>query len=79
MVPDNHHDLPGLEITLVFGYFEQMDEIDHLRIEVVLLWASAGWIGNIGGCRSIVELGETFVQIFTNDILCFEQEDFLKD
>jgi hypothetical protein len=76
MRSDNAHDLSSLDIALRLGDLQQMHYIQDLRVESFLLRHGI-WVGNRSGDLSIRKLCKSFFKIGPDDILRFEQEDFL--
>ena len=76
MRSDNVHDLSNLNIAFRLGDLEQMHYIQDLRVESFLLGHGI-WVGNRSRDLGIRKLCKSFFKIGPDDILRFEQEDFL--
>jgi hypothetical protein len=76
MRSDNAHDLSSLDIALRLGDLQQMHYIQDLRVESFLLRHGI-WVGYRSRDLGIRELCKSFFKIGPDDILRFEQEDFL--
>jgi hypothetical protein len=76
MRSDNAHDLSSLDIAFRLGNLKQMHDIQDLRVESFLLRHGI-WVGYRSRDLGIRELCKSFFKIGPDDILRFEQEDFL--
>jgi len=76
MRSDDVHDLSSLDIAFRLGNFEQMHHIQDLRVESLLLRHRI-WIGNRSCDLGIRKLCKSFFKIGPDDILRFEEKDFL--
>jgi hypothetical protein len=76
MRSDNTHDLSSLDIAFRLGDLKQMHDIQDLRVESVLLRHDT-WVRDRSRDLSIRKLCKSFFKIGPDDILRFEEEDFL--